>query len=127
MKHYIQYINRLPHYLEAGVKITFVLDDGTIYEGKICRHSSRKGYYIDFISSSNTIIFDKLGIDDATHFVNTIVGYKPHGIWPETKTLDDLDKVLNALLEVNNPGELEVKEEEVKEEYPSSEWDWLLD
>lgn len=54
-------------------------------------------------------------------FVKDVVGYELGGRWPEVETLEDLEKVFNALIKVNQPVE-EIKEEST----PPGEYDWLL-
>lgn len=114
---YIQYLER-PSKLEEESKVIFTLSDGNIYEGKVRHQGDHKGYYIEF-SGGNAKIFYELDIEKDS-FVENIVGYRPKGEWPETNTLEELDKVLDALLKVN-------KIEEKKEPKTPSEWDWLLD
>lgn len=114
---YIQSIER-PWKLEKGSEVVFTLSDGEVYKGNISFQSTRRGYYITF-ACSNEEIFDELDLEKDS-FVENIVGYRPRGEWPETKTLEELDKVLDALLKVNTT-------EEKKEPKTPSEWDWLLD
>lgn len=114
---YIQNLER-PSKLEKGSKVVFTLSDESVHKGEVCLHSEHKQYYIEF-SGRNATIFHELDLEKDS-FVENIVGYKPRGAWPETKTLEELDKVLDALLKVN-------KIEEKKEPKAPSEWDWLLD
>lgn len=120
---YIQSIER-PAKLEIGKEVVFKLSNGTTHKGIVCRHSMRNDYYLEFDGGYNDVIFDYLELDKQP-FVEGIVGYTSDGAWPETKTLEELDTVLDALLEVNRPVE-EPKVEEVKKSTPSNEWDWLL-
>lgn len=120
---YIQSIER-PAKLEIGKKVVFKLSNGTEHKGIVCRHSMRNDYYLEVDDGYNDMIFDYLELDKQP-FVESIVGYPSDGAWPETKTLEELDTVLDALLEVNRPVE-ESKVEEVKKSTPASEWDWLL-
>lgn len=119
---YIQSIER-PAKLEIGKEVVFKLSNGTTHKGIVCRHSIRNDFYLE-VDDGNAIIFDYLELNKQP-FVESIVGYPSDGAWPETKTLEELDTVLDALLEVNRP----VEESKIEEEKstPSSEWDWLLD
>lgn len=125
---YIQNLSVNPSTIKVGDSVTFTLSDGSKYFGRITRHSERGGYYVEIRDECNYIIFAKLGIS-AENFVQDLVGYPPEGSWPETRTLEELGKVLDALLKVNKPGEPKVEEpkaEEPKKPTPPSEWDWLL-
>lgn len=116
---YIRNLER-PRKLEEGSKVTFTLSDGNVYEGKVCHQGDHKGYYVEFLGG-NAEVFYELDLEKDS-FVKNIVGYQPRGEWPETKTLEELDKVLDALLKVNKE-----EEEEEEKQKPPSEWDWLLD
>lgn len=53
---------------------------------------------------SNDEIFIKLRIVDKYEFIEKIVGYKPYnGYFPLLRSLEDLTKVVEALIEYNNP------------------------
>lgn len=120
---YIENITR-PSNLEAGSSITFKLSDGSIYNGIVV---SAGYYHICLCAVLNSKIFNLLGISNKHSFVSNIVGYPVSGDWPSVKTLEDLDKVLNALLEVNKPIKYMKDELQIEvEKQPSSEWDWLL-
>lgn len=120
---YIQNLER-PSKLEKGSKVVFTLSDGSVYKGKVCLDPCYKEYYIEFYEG-NAKVFSELNLEKDS-FVENIVGYKPRGTWPETKTLEELDKVLDALFKVNKIEEVS-KIEEKKEPKTPSEWDWLLD
>lgn len=46
---------------------------------------------------NNSEIFNLLGIKDKYAFCENIVGYRSTGDFPEMKSLEDLEKVVNAL------------------------------
>lgn len=46
---------------------------------------------------NNSEIFNLLGIKDRYAFCKDIVGYRSQGDFPEMKSLEDLEKVVNAL------------------------------
>lgn len=46
----------------------------------------------------NDDIFIKLNIEDPKSFVENIVGYKCHGVFPQVKSIEDLTKVVEALI-----------------------------
>ena len=114
----IQSLNIDPSIIKEGDNVIFTLSDGSTYSGKITKNTMRDGYYVEIRKHTNSIVFDVLGLSEYD-FVRNIVGYPPKGIWPEARTLEDLSKVLHALLKVNKPIE-EVIEEKV-EEKPSSQ------
>lgn len=45
----------------------------------------------------NSEIFNLLGIEDKNAFCEDIVGYHSEGDFPEMKSLEDLEKIVNAL------------------------------
>lgn len=110
--------------LKEGSNITFKLSDGSVYNGIV---TCRERYYINLRKENNGKIFSLLDIKDKFSFVSNIVNYSVRtGDWPYVITLEDLDKVLHALLKVNKPEEqTEEKTEEIEKQSPS-EWDWLL-
>lgn len=118
---YIQNLER-PSKLEEGENVSFTLSDGTTYNGTVVKGS---GFFIGLDHTDNDRIFRKLSLDK-TAFMQDTVGYAPSGNWPETYTLEDLSKVLEALLKVNKPEEPKIEELEEKKSTPPSEWDWLL-
>lgn len=118
---YIQNLER-PSKLGEGKNVSFTLSDGTTYNGTVIKGS---GFYINLNCVGNDRIFKALGLDKAA-FMQDTVGYAPGGNWPETYTLEDLSKVLEALLKVNEPEEPKIEEPEEKKPTPPSEWDWLL-
>lgn len=93
---------------QEGLYYTFIFSDGKRISGGLTINSSFK-YYISLIDCYNNYIFTKLGITNPNEFVLEIVGYAAEGGWPEVKTKEDLDKVLNALLKYNKVETKEVK------------------
>ena len=110
-----------PNKLKKGSKLSFRLSDGEVHYGTVVYSDERSSYFVNF-EHLNDIIFTKLGLKKY-EFVRNIIGYSREGSWPEVDTLEDLEKVLNALLKVNRPVE-EVKEVKTN---PDTEWSWLLD
>lgn len=118
--------------LPANSQVIFKLSNGTSYTGKVVK-SSKDHYFIALSGLiNNDKVFCKLGLN-AKDFVKKVVGYSVTGMWPEVHTLEDLQKILDALLEVNKPEEVEYEEieseeiEEIKEKpVSSSEYDWLF-
>lgn len=86
--------------LEKDSDIEFLLSDGTRLSGKVKEHM---GCWVATTRCGNDLIFRQLGISDSKGFVSKIVGYECTGNWPEVQTLEDLNKVLDALLKVNRP------------------------
>lgn len=82
-----------------GYKVEFVTNIGTL-DGVI-RESSGK-YYISLLGTvSNNHIFEEINnsrYSSFSDFVYSVVGYHSGGAWPEAKSLDDLRRVLDALL-----------------------------
>lgn len=122
---YIQNLNVNPSTIKVEDSVIFTLSNGSTYSGTIKSNSARLGYYVELRERSNSIIFHELGLH-AHDFVRSIVGYSTEGGWPETHTLEDLSKVLEALLKVNKPEEPKIEEPEEKKSTPLSKWDWLL-
>lgn len=123
----MSYIKKLtlPSEIKDGEKVIFEFNDGSRYEGHVNVSSGGK-YYIGFRDCRNDKIFDKLGLN-RYEFVENLVGYKVYGGWPEVHSAEDLDKVLYALLKVNQPEEeLVISKVEENQKVPS-EWDWLFD
>lgn len=113
---YIQNLKR-PYKLREGENVSFTLNNRTIYNGTVKKGSS--GFYVNLCCKDNDSIFEELSLDKNA-FMQCTVGYTPDGNWPEVSSLEDLEKVLDALLKVNRPEETEEKPK------PPSEWDWLL-
>lgn len=116
---YIQNLERSPK-LKEDSDVSFTLSDGTFYKGTVARGD---GFYINLYDKYNDSIFKELSLNKDT-FMQSAVGYTPSGSWPEARSLEDLEKVLDALLKVHRPEEVEKTEEKPK---PPSEWDWLFD
>lgn len=106
-----------PSPLKLNSTVCFKFEDGSNYYGKI---KNLEGFYVGMSSNVNDEIFNLLGLNNR-NFVKDVVGYEVDGRWPEVKTLEDLEKVFNALIKVNQPVE-EIKEEPT----PPGEYDWLL-
>ena len=106
-----------PSPLKLNSTVYFKFEDGSNYYGKI---KNLEGFYVRISSYLNDEIFNLLGLN-SRDFVKDVVGYEVSGKWPEVETLEDLEKVFNALIKVNQPVE-EIKEEST----PPSEYDWLL-
>lgn len=106
-----------PSPLKLNSTVYFKFEDGSNYYGKI---KNLEGFYVKMPSNVNDEIFNLLGLN-SRDFVKDVVGYEVSGKWPEVETLEDLEKVFNALIKVNQPVE-EIKEEST----PPSEYDWLL-
>lgn len=106
-----------PSPLKLNSTVYFKFEDGSNYYGKI---KNLEGFYVEMSSNVNEEIFNLLGLNNRD-FVKDVVGYEVSGRWPEVETLEDLEKVFNALIKVNQPVE-EIKEEST----PPSEYDWLL-
>jgi hypothetical protein len=71
-----------------------------INESQYTVKGEQKEWYLDHPFNSNDQIFKNLGIGDKYHFVSSIVGYKvDRGVFPEVKTLGDIEKVVKALQE----------------------------
>lgn len=118
----MKYIKDLarPSKLKEGDIVLFNLSDGTIYKGKVTKGS---GFYVNLhYHKDNDSIFKELGLNKGA-FMQATVGYTPDGEWPEVRSLEDLEKVLDTLLRVHKPEEVEEPEEKLKQ---PSEWDWLL-
>ena len=113
----IEYINR-PSELTLNSRIIFKMNDGAIYDGKVTQND---GYFVNMYTVANDHVFKELGLE-ANIFVENIVGYDAFGIWPEVKTLKDLNKVLDSLLKFNKS----IIQEEIVEVKEDGEWDWLL-
>lgn len=92
-----------PYKLRVDEKVSFEFSDGKRIEGKIVSCYGR--CYINLSAYANSTVFSKLGLD-GNKFVEKIVGYKVNGSWPEVKSLEDLDKVLAALNNVNKAKKL---------------------
>lgn len=112
---YIQSLER-PYKLREGENVSFTLSDGTVYNGYVAKGS---GFYISLNCGDNEELFRELEIHKDS-FMQVTVGYAPRGNWPEARSLEDLEKVLDALLKVHKPEETDEKPK------PPSEWDWLL-
>lgn len=82
-----------PAIFNVGSQVGFDLSDGSHYAGIITQLGS---YYIS-VKPSNSVIFNKLNIEEPLSYVKNIVGYTVYGAWPEVKSLEDLKKVLRAL------------------------------
>lgn len=106
-----------PSPLKLNSTVYFKFEDGSNYYGKI---KNLEGFYVEMSSNVNEEIFNLLGLNNRD-FVKDVVGYEVSGRWPEVETLEDLEKVFNALIKVNQPVE-EIKEEST----PPGEYDWLL-
>lgn len=106
-----------PSPLKLNSTVYFKFEDGSNYYGKI---KNLEGFYVRISSYLNDEIFNLLGLN-SRDFVKDVVGYEVSGKWPEVKTLEDLEKVFNALIKVNQPVE-EIKEEST----PPGEYDWLI-
>lgn len=106
-----------PSPLKLNSTVYFKFEDGSNYYGKI---KNLEGFYVKMPSNVNDEIFNLLGLN-SRDFVKDVVGYEVSGRWPEVETLEDLEKVFNALIKVNQQVE-EIKEEST----PPSEYDWLL-
>lgn len=120
------YIERLerPDKLEKLSPITFHFSNGKTLYGVVQSSSSRIGWYVN-TKDSNSQVFGMLGLDKY-EFVKSTLGYLPKGDWPEAKSVEDLEKVLDALLKVNKPSEKEPVKE-VRKANTDGEWGWLLD
>ena len=66
------------------------------------KKDSFDGYYLFIEGDSNDIIFTELDLNART-FARKVLGYNSTGIFPECKTLADLEKLINALQEELNP------------------------
>lgn len=61
-------------------------------------------FYLNLEYGNNDKIFTDLGISDPHKFVSDVVGYRcSAGIFPEVSSLEDLNKVIDALLECKDP------------------------
>lgn len=95
--------------INVGDSIKFIFNDKTEYLGYVSSASIINGNY--FVSSftskakfeelSNDCVFDKLEISNKYKFVQDVIGYSNFGDWPEVKSLEDLEKIFDALLCVN--------------------------
>ena len=96
-----------------GSKVTFILEDGKEYKGKISDSGFFKGYYI-YLDDTVTPyeLFTRIGISQIRKFFNTVLGYCGNGAWPVSKSREDLSKLLMALRYYR--GESDVTPEEEK-------------
>lgn len=82
----------IPKGLELNNPVTFILDDGTYYVGKV---ALGKWYYIA-LNTNVWTFFEKLSIDKR-ELSQRVQGYDDRGDWPYSRTLEDLSKMLTAL------------------------------
>lgn len=76
-------------------EIVFHYNGKTLNYQVICSHSVWILCPLGLFSNSE--IFNLLGIKDKYAFCENIVGYRSFGDFPEMKSLEDLEKVVNAL------------------------------
>jgi hypothetical protein len=81
--------------LEVGDEVKFEVR-GVTYTGTVVK-DQHDGYYMNF-GWCNDIVFTELGIDKRT-FTYGVLGYVRAGQWPYCKSLEDLAKLVQALLE----------------------------
>lgn len=79
--------------LAVGDEVVFVVGKES-HVGLVSDESDE--YFID-INSDNSLIFTLLGIKKV-EYVKDIQGYVGNGVWPYSKTLQDLTKVVKAVL-----------------------------
>lgn len=96
--------------------ITFTLSDETSLKYSLQISCSTNLYYLS-IRGGNYKLFNKLGIENKNTFAEKVLGYKCEGDWPEVKSVEDLKKVIDALLKYNNPKYC-IKEDFIVEDYP---------
>lgn len=61
------------------------------------------GYYLYNPSSYNGELFKQFNINSPITFIENVIGYKPmHGGFPEVNTIDDINKVIHALINHKN-------------------------
>lgn len=65
---------------------------------------NENSYFATCENAYNGAIFSLLKIEDKYKFCSDVVGYKiqEHGIFPYFKTLEDINKVIHALINYNN-------------------------
>lgn len=82
--------------IEPGNSVIFHLEneiEEVKYVSGTINHSGRGGYYI----TAYELDWRELGIIDEKNYISRIVGYNCVGIWPEVKSIEDLEKVLKYL------------------------------
>lgn len=103
--------------LLPGAPIIFILSDKSSLNGELrkSKEDVRSTYWVELQGQSNSELFNRLALDKNS-FVKRVVGYKlKYGIlpsgWPEVNSLEDLNKVLEALKYVNKPVNVPSKED----------------
>lgn len=81
--------------------MTFLItyEDGSVENLQYIKQINARYCYCVLIDPllENNYIFKILGILNAKAYVSNIVGYTTGGNWPEVRTREDLEKVLNYL------------------------------
>lgn len=101
---YIKRIEYSDYRLTSGTVISFIFDYGRIIEG-IVAGDEKGGFFVNIPYSYNDKIFEILNINNSQKIALTekAYGYTSSGMWPVARTIGDLKKLLNALLDINNP------------------------
>lgn len=81
--------------LAVGDEVVFVVG-GEKYLGAVIEGCG--DYHIRIIGKWNCLVFELLGIEKPLEYVKAIQGYANGGLWPYSKTLQDLTRVAKAVL-----------------------------
>lgn len=93
--------------------------NGYLY--RVAHHRTQYGRYYLSISgySNNAKIFDDLLMDesDISELAFNLFGYKAYGVFPELKTLEDLQKIVDVIREIISIGSYKsyIREHKLKE------------
>lgn len=85
-------------------KIIFELNTGKVFNYRCKKYNCENKYFLANKEGRNNKLLIELGISDPYEWAENILGYRLCDAgWPEAKSVEDLKKVIDALLKYNNP------------------------